>query len=283
MVLLENESQKLLLDLEKGGAITELVLKAPESQKNIIKEQDYGHASSLLFPFPNRLGDGKFTFENKSYQFPINDVVNDHAIHGFLCSQNFSVETQTTDRILLSYRYDGRLTYYPFPFDVELEYTLKKAALSVSFKVSNLGKSNMPCAFGWHPYFYLDHLDSTKMQLKSICKEEQNARAIPVGKCSPFETFAQPKFLSGYNLDQCFRFQKEKESFQSSVFYPDGVELNVWQCQEMRWVQVFTPEDSKAIAIEPMTAAADAFNHGRGLKILKPNEDWVLKFGVRLK
>ena len=36
------------------------------------------------------------------------------------------------------------------------------------------------------------------------------------------------------------------------------------------------------VAVEPMTAPAEAFNSGRGLRRLAPGETWELHWGIRL-
>ena len=58
-------------------------------------------------------------------------------------------------------------------------------------------------------------------------------------------------------------------------------------------MQVYTPRDfpvrggggvaalGQAVAIEPMTAPADAFNSGAGLRWLKPGEAWTVRWGIR--
>src|SRR5262249_61602073 len=37
----------------------------------------------ILFPFPNRIRDGRFVFEGREYALPLNDSTKSHAIHGF--------------------------------------------------------------------------------------------------------------------------------------------------------------------------------------------------------
>src|SRR5262245_58131166 len=39
----------------------------------------------ILFPFPNRIRDGAFTWNERSYQLPRNDPAGKSAIHGFAC------------------------------------------------------------------------------------------------------------------------------------------------------------------------------------------------------
>ena len=49
-------------------------------------------------------------------------------------------------------------------------------------------------------------------------------------------------------------------------------------------MQVYTatnyPDTPLAVAIEPMTAPADAFNSGRGLRRLAPGETWTVEWGL---
>src|SRR5262245_41292924 len=37
----------------------------------------------ILFPFPNRIRNGRFTFEGREFRLPLNDSTKAHAIHGF--------------------------------------------------------------------------------------------------------------------------------------------------------------------------------------------------------
>ena len=56
---------------------------------------------------------------------------------------------------------------------------------------------------------------------------------------------------------------------------------------EFGYVQVFTTRSfpgeggDVAVAVEPMTAPAEAFNSGRGLRRLDPGEEWQLTWGIR--
>ena len=60
----------------------------------------------------------------------------------------------------------------------------------------------------------------------------------------------------------------------------------MWAGEGFEYVQVFTtdrfPGHDLAVAIEPMTAPADAFNSGRSLRRLAPGESWTLEWGADL-
>jgi aldose 1-epimerase len=71
---------------------------------------------------------------------------------------------------------------------------------------------------------------------------------------------------------------------------PDGTALRVWADEAFGWAQVYSPPNfpgpgkpgqRKAIAIEPMTCAVNAFNTGVGLRWLQPGETWSGSWGLR--
>src|SRR5438034_969248 len=45
----------------------------------------------ILFPFPNRIRDGRYSWDGKSYQLPLNDPTRLNAIHGFACRHPWRV------------------------------------------------------------------------------------------------------------------------------------------------------------------------------------------------
>ena len=53
------------------------------------------NGTPILFPFPNRIRDGKYTFEGKSYEIPVGTKV--HAIHGFAIAANWDVVDHGAD------------------------------------------------------------------------------------------------------------------------------------------------------------------------------------------
>jgi len=71
------------------------------------------------------------------------------------------------------------------------------------------------------------------------------------------------------------------------VTAPDGSGVELWGEPDFAYAQVFTTDiyetdDGKisAVAIEPMTCAADALNSGRGLRWLEPGDQWVTSWGL---
>jgi aldose 1-epimerase len=51
----------------------------------------------VLFPFPNRIRDGRFTWDGREYRLPPNDPAMKNAIHGFACRRPWRVVDQGAD------------------------------------------------------------------------------------------------------------------------------------------------------------------------------------------
>jgi aldose 1-epimerase len=73
-----------------------------------------------------------------------------------------------------------------------------------------------------------------------------------------------------------------------SLHAADGRVVSLWADENFGYVQVFITRDYPsgdglitAVAIEPMTAPADAFNSGDGLRWLDPGESWSMSWGIR--
>ena len=64
-------------------------------------------------------------------------------------------------------------------------------------------------------------------------------------------------------------------------------EVALWSDASCTWIQVFTGDSlapnvrRRGIAVEPMTAPANALASGEGLRVLEPGESLSLRWGIR--
>src|SRR5688500_9381880 len=70
------------------GDGTDLLWSDPDVFQNPLPTRN---GVPILFPFPNRIRDGKFTWNGRGYQLPINGPNGRHAIHGFACYRPWRV------------------------------------------------------------------------------------------------------------------------------------------------------------------------------------------------
>jgi len=274
------------LNLFNGEKIISLVDSYPSIDDEISRLY---YKSHFLLPFPNRLMDGKYTFEGKTYQFPINDIANNHNLHGFaetikmIVLSNQVAENQNI--IQLKGSFEGE-EFYPFPFEIFIDYTFTENSLAIQTTIKNTGKTNMPFGYGWHPYFKLDteKIDTLLLQLPDCKRIEIDNRMMPTDELSTFDTFKKLTKINDAQFDNCFLINNP-ENRAEVILKSETTQLTVWQKtgeNACNYFQIYTPENRQTIAIEPMTCNVNAFNNQEGLQILAPNEVFKTSFGVKL-
>jgi aldose 1-epimerase len=65
-----------------------------------------------------------------------------------------------------------------------------------------------------------------------------------------------------------------------------GASVALWVDERHRWLQVFSADDvpgtaRRSLAVEPMTAQADAFRSGEDVVVLEPGDDFSASWGIR--
>jgi aldose 1-epimerase len=276
---------------EKGAIISDLRLNNRNIYDGYESFEDLDSLSwgrgILLAPFPNRLRHGKYSFEGTDYQFPINDKGTGTALHGFISQSSFElgkVETNEKSASVSCHTiYDGKHTYFPFPFKAEVQYKIDdKGEFRMHFSIMNTGRSNMPVGLGWHPYFNLSKkVNDTVLKLPSLDIIEIDKNMIPTGEKNSFIVFESPTKIDHFVLDNCFKLDEESK-LAKVVLEGEYGRLTYTQNTDIPYLQVFTPPHRQSIALEPMTCNVDAFNNGDGLKILAPNDIIILECQINL-
>lgn len=252
------------------------------SKKGLIEYYSF-YKSAFLFPFPNRIANGRYLFKGKTYQLTCNEGSFKNAIHGHIFNKSFSVSnkilTRTSAKISLSYSNKGDGIGFPFAYDIEITYLFSKNKVTIDFKITNLGKEPFPFGIGWHPYFNAQNLASSTLSFDAIHQFKVNNFMIPTEKTPlKIESLNQ---LNDIKLDDCFVLKSPKASFKTSDY---ELELN-YPTKSENYLQIYTPDDRKSIAIEPMTCAPDSFNNKNGLLILKQyeNYNWTIELNFTKK
>jgi len=268
----------ILLDIKMEG---HSLLDGYTSEKELLENKRFKNI--LLAPFTNRLKDGKYSFEGKEYQFPINNPETGNALHGFVFDKKFKINNvkcvPDTGTISAIYKYQGDFNYYPFPFVMMVNYTQTISnQFFVQMVIKNEGTTNMPVGLGWHPYFQMgDQVNNVGMKLQQGMEMiEVDGRGIPSGKKSPFDYFTKPHYVGDVNLDNGFSIPTPESKAWAEVLLQSKIgTLRYSQIagpNQYNYLQIYIPPDRKSIALEPMTCNIDAFNNGDGLITLAPGE-----------
>ena len=122
------------------------LLREPPSPEVLAREPNV-YGLPLLFP-PNRIRDGHFAFQGRSYDFPINEPARHHHIHGLLSVTPFTHEGDG----VFTFRADEARSYLSFPhaFTVTRGFCLDERGLTQRLTVRNDSGTDMPLGVGFH-------------------------------------------------------------------------------------------------------------------------------------
>ncbi|HET6253748.1 MAG TPA: aldose 1-epimerase [Puia sp.] len=300
LINIEDESSGTVISLLPGfgAALHAFAVRRPDGATfNVI--DNYSDLAELkrdmarsfkgpkLSPFPCRIRDGVYQFEGTTYHFTrlFGDGT---AIHGLIFDKPFSVlEEATSDHsgtVVLEYSYKKDDPGYPFDYDCQVRYLLHPdSVLEVVTSVTNLGKTVMPIADGWHPYFKLGgRIDDWRLQFHSAAILEFDSQLIPTGKFSQYDVFQTPRLIGDVFLDNCFSLKPDLVSAACEIYHPgNGITISFFPDASYPYLQIYTPATRTSIAVENLSGAPDCFNNKMGLTILPPGHSQI--FTVRYK
>lgn len=300
LVNIEDESNGTVVSLLPGfGAILHAftVRTAVGSVFNIIdgypdlatvkREIARSYKGPKLSPFPCRIRDGSYQFEGKTYRFPrlFGDGT---AIHGLLFDKPFSLLEEATDdhsgTIVLEYSYKKEDPGYPFEYDCQVRYTLHPdSVLEVVTSVTNLDRTVIPIADGWHPYFRLDgKIDDWHLQFHAAAMLEFDGQLIPTGKLMQYDIFETSRLIGDTFLDNCFSLKPGLAGAACELRNSrTGLTIQFFPDTGYPYLQIYTPSTRTSIAVENLSGAPDCFNNKMGLTLLPPGHSQI--FTVRYK
>ena len=278
---LYNDTSEAEIFLNQGASLQKLKLKNHlliEDLDPIAYKDSY--ASSILFPFANRVKDGKYTFNNYEYQLKVNHVAEQNAIHGLVYNKEFQlVHQQITDdnaSVILEYEEKNTTQGFPFIFKIQLEYILTNTSLDLNVSVQNTSKAAFPFTLGWHPYFISSDLHKSHLKFdstKCIVFDDRmiTSDTIEIKNEGIFE-------VKNKKLDDCFFLNSNKVEFKTPLY-----KLEMLSSEQNDFLQVYTPPRENTIAIEPTTGISNSFNNKIGLRTLQPNEDYKISWKLKIE
>jgi len=144
------------------GASRASLLRSPETEEAFLAAPNL-YGMPLLFP-PNRIQDGRFTFEGRTYTFPVNEPERQVHLHGELYQTAFALEAQSEESVVLTYRATEEEPYLAFPhaFCVRIAYRLDASGLEQTVTVANESGETMPVGLGFHTAFPLLFLQGSR-------------------------------------------------------------------------------------------------------------------------
>ncbi|WP_223691639.1 aldose 1-epimerase family protein [Leifsonia poae] len=247
----------------------------------------------VLAPWPNRVKDGAWTHDGVLRQLALTEPAKGNAIHGLLRYRPYELVERTASSVTQAAVIVPE-PGYPFLLDTTVRHELEANGLAVTHTVTNAGEAPAPVALGAHPYPKIGDVPTGELTVTVAAAThfEVDERLNVVGESAVDGTefdLRSGRAVGGLRLDDGFADVAVTAGRASHILAaPDGRRVVVWGDEAFRYVQVYTSRtfatdtaSDVAIAIEPMTAPANAFNTGRGVRWLAPGETWTVSWGIR--
>ena len=246
------------------------------------------HRGGLLAPWPNRIGDGKYSFGGVERQLAVNEIPRNTALHGLINWHAWTIVSAADDRVTLSTRIWPQ-PGYDFMVDLSVTYLLDAAGgLTITLVATNAGDAPAPYGASIHPYLVASGASVNDYTMTVPAASVVNVdpdRLLPTGGTSPVAgtelDFREPRLVGSTMIDHAMYdlIAGTDHLAAARVVGADGRGAEIlWDVTECPWVQVHTADRPEAInnrvgmAIEPMTCPPDAFRTGDGLIVLEPGE-----------
>jgi len=279
------------LRLPVAGKVRPVMFAAPDWADN--PRSPGGNGTPVLFPFPNRIRDGRFQYEGKTYQIPANNGPN--AIHGFAIDANWDVVEQganeneafITGQYQISKHSADRTSQWPSDAILRMRYALAGRRLTLGVTVTNPSAQPLPYGFGIHPYFYIPFDASADTKHTSVIVPASEYWVLkdflPTGEFKPVDArldFRKGQPIAGLRLDDvlCGLGFEGHWSTCRLVDLAANAEFRLSFDHSFREIVLYTPpRETRVIAVEPYTQTTDAINlQGRGidagLRVLRHDE-----------
>lgn len=240
--LLDGEFSAVILD--RGGIIQSLTVPDKNGKKQDVLlgyddmagyENNGGYLSALIGRFGNRIYEGKFTLDGKTYQLNCNDRVTNHlhgGINGFdkkIWEAEVFRAGNGNERLRLSILSPDGDENYPGNLKVNVVYSLENGSLTIEYEAVSDQKTLINLTN--HAYFNLDGSDTILDHLMTMNAEyitPTDEKLIPRGELrktagTPFDFSVEkpigagdvcrdtdPDLKKGGGFDHCFVFPKNR-------------------------------------------------------------------------
>lgn len=283
------------LRLPVAGEVRPMVVSAPTFVDS--PRGGGGDGVPILFPFPNRIRRGAFSFQGKTFSLPANHGPD--AIHGFVLDRAWEVvehratadEAYVVGRFQLSVQAPEVRDLWPTDAVIQVRYALAGRRLTMTTTVTNPTAVDLPYGFGIHPYFRLPFapgggLGRTKVVIPAskfwVLKD-----TLPTGEVVPVDPrldFREGRPIQGLKLDDVLTGLSHDgaEGVCRLIDLDKRGEFRLGFDSSFRELVVYTPPAKPdVISLEPYTQTTDAINLqargvDAGLRVLAHGQSDVL-------
>jgi galactose mutarotase-like enzyme len=284
-IVLENKFLKATI-ASKGAELQSLKNKITGIEHMWNGDAEYwGKHSPVLFPIVGSLKDNTYTYNQKSYTLPR---------HGFARNMVFVAEQASATKAVFTLTHTAKtLKVYPFQFQLQLIYTISKAAITCTYKVKNTGANELLFSIGAHPAFavpftknvlFKDHYlqFNSKQSLSrytlanGLVSNKKEKVVAPKGKLA-----IHPDLF--YNDALVFKNLKATQITLGCNLHSNGLHFNF---NNFPYFGIWSAEEAPFVCLEPWCGIADSEKHNQqlqkkeGINILATKKSFTRSWSV---
>ena len=255
-----------------------------------------GGRGQILAPWPNRVGDGRFSWQGSDHQLDLSEPERSNAIHGLVRWLPWTLDDAGEASLRLACRLTPR-PGWPGPLRLADTYTLGEDGLAVTTAAVNEGGAGAcPFGLGWHPYIaaFGGVVDDLQLRLPANVAYTSDDRGLPVGRervdGGPLD-FRHGRRVGSAALDVAFTDLARDDDGRAVTEFRDsesGDGVRLWADPSFTHLMVYTGDTlgdtsrrRRAVAIEPMTCAPDMLRTGDGLLTLEEGQHFQASWGLQ--
>lgn len=249
-----------------------------------------GGRGQHLMPWPNRIRDGRYRFDQADHQLALSEPERQNAIHGLVRWLGWELMHHAADRVtqqVIAYPQQGWDTVLL----CSITHQVAADGLTITVGAENIGDRPVPFGYAAHPYLTTgeQRIDEIRVTAPASSYLRVDERLLPIGVASVSgrpEDLRAGSQLGSIELDTAFTDLSRDDSGGWQVrLARDDRETTLWADQDHHWLQIFTGAGDRSVglAVEPMTCGPDAFNSSMtapGLVVLSPGEQYQGRWGI---
>jgi len=241
-----------------------------------------GWRGAVLVPWPNRVRDGRWTWEGEQLQLDVHSPDEPHAIHGLLSWQPWTV-LRRSDRSVTLGTTVAPHPGYPFRLQVAVDTVLDAGRLTSTVRVRNTGDRAAPLGVGVHPYLSVGATEDGGIADAELSLPARTELVLdgglPTGGRRPFDGAVGR--IGDRALDVPLTdLDRDAEGWARVRLAGAAGTLEVGLDAAWPWLQVYSGETlpagqrRRSLAVEPMTCPPNALADGADLVVLRPGQEW---------
>ena len=241
-----------------------------------------GWRGAVLVPWPNRVRDGRWTWQGEELQLDLDSPEEPHAIHGLLAWQPWGVLSRSDRSVTLGTTLEPH-PGYPFRLAAAVDYELGADRLSGTVRVRNAGDRPAPVAAGVHPYLSVGATADGGIADAELTLPGRTELVVdgglPTGQRRSFDGALGR--IGDRSLDTPLTdLDRDAEGWARVRLRGRAGTLDVAVDRAWPWLQVYTGDTlppgqhRRSLAVEPMTSPPNALADDVDLVVLAPGESW---------